>query len=107
MAILHFLFLLKSPKPPFQSSFLTNDLFPTSLSKLKQSEEDSHGVPIPVQPESPPSVNGNALTLLLPKANASACALDPICYLLFKNITSAILLSFIQHHFLKFLLDYS
>ena len=84
----HFAFLLKSPKLPFQSSFLTNDLLPTPLGKLKQSEKVFHGVLKPEQPKSPPSVNENTLTLLLPKPNASACALDPICSLLFKNITS-------------------
>jgi len=88
MAISHFAFLLKSPKLPFQSSFLTNDLLPTPLGKLKQSEKVLHGVLKPEQPKSPPSVNENTLTLLLPKPNASACALDPICSLLFKNITS-------------------
>ena len=93
MAILHLLFLLKSPKSLFLSSFLTNDLFPTSPRKLKQSEEDFCGVPVPAQPESPPtysglpSVNINVPTLLLPKAHASAYAVDPICSLLLKNIT--------------------
>lgn len=70
---------------------------------------------LPDRPESPPTylgfpcVNGDALTLLLPKPkpDASTRALDPIHSLLFKNITPAILFSLSYNSFFsKFLLGY-
>lgn len=95
MAIIHFLFLLKPPTLPFQSSQLT--------------EEDSHRIPTPDQPESPFTYSGfpstDALTLLLSKTDDFTCALEPIHSLSpiqeyhFSNTP----LSYIN--FLKFLLE--